>query len=197
MSTSPEEIIDHLLDHLAWRKEDGQRHVVFARPLQPAAKTTISPALTETRKSGVLLQRIQRLPACGDASPSEVLIFGEPKLFARPGREVLDKILKAAGFERCGEPTDYVHRQAFDPTPAALLSLGSKALDELSDGPKSIGASRGTWHKVGDYDLLPTLDPAILGSDKQAKTLVWSDFQSLLSHLGLELPPWSQRFAKG
>lgn len=160
---------------------------------------------------------------CGLRSGCRTVVFGEGDPHARvmlvgegPGAtedelgrpfvgragELLDRILKAAGFEReevyitnvvmCRPPgnrtpTDeemaacrpYLERKIDLVNPAIIVALGSTAARALLGPDARITRVRGTWHAYGPRRIMPTYHPAALLRDPSKKPAAWEDFQKV------------------
>lgn len=68
--------------------------------------------------------------------------------------------------------------------PKVIVALGRFAAQTLLDDPTPIGRLRGQWRTYRGVKLMPTLHPAYLLRNPQAKRAVWEDIKSVLKEIG-------------
>ena len=68
--------------------------------------------------------------------------------------------------------------------PKVIVALGRFAAQTLLDDTTPIGRLRGQWRTYRGVKLMPTLHPAYLLRNPQAKRAVWEDIKSVLKEIG-------------
>ena len=68
--------------------------------------------------------------------------------------------------------------------PKVIVALGRFAAQTLLDDTTPIGRLRGQWRTYHGVKLMPTLHPAYLLRNPQAKRAVWEDIKSVLKEIG-------------
>jgi DNA polymerase len=126
--------------------------------------------------------------------------LGRP--FVGKAGELLDKILAAVDINReevyitnvvkCHPPENrtpqkdetaaclpYLREQIQIINPQIIVALGAVATQAMLGPEARITKVRGTWHELGDIQVMPTYHPAALLRDPAKKRPVWQDIQSV------------------
>ena len=83
----------------------------------------------------------------------------------------------------------YLKAQIAALKPEVVIALGATSVKGLLEQDDiKITKMRGTWQKLGDIDLMPTLHPAYLLRNPPAKKDAWEDLKTVLKHLGMKVP---------
>jgi DNA polymerase len=73
--------------------------------------------------------------------------------------------------------------------PEVIIALGATSVKGLlGQDDIKITKMRGTWQKLDDIDLMPTLHPAYLLRNPPAKKDAWEDLKTVLKHLRMPVP---------
>ena len=148
----------------------------------------------------------------GEGNPeADLMLVGEGpggdedrigKPFVGAAGQLLDKILKAAEFEReevyianivkCRPPKNrtpkldemqcclpWLEAQIAAVQPKIIVCLGSVAAKALIDVEVKITRIRGKWSNLHGMLLMPTFHPSALLRDEQKKRPVWEDFKKV------------------
>ncbi len=147
-----------------------------------------------------------RLLFIGEGPGAEEDRQGRP--FVGAAGQLLEKIIQAMGLRReevyianvvkCRPPNNrdpeedevaacepFVRRQIQAVGPEVIVSLGRVALHALFRSREPLTRVRGRWRDYGGIALMPTLHPAYLLRNPEAKALVWADMQAVMQRLGL------------
>lgn len=147
-----------------------------------------------------------RLLFIGEAPGRDEDRRGEP--FVGAAGQLLTKMIVAMGLSRdavyianvvkCRPPGNrdpkpdevqtcrpFLDRQIDAIQPEAIVTLGRIAAAELLGRSVSITRERGTWVSYRDVPVMPTLHPAYLLRNPDAKRDVWTDLQAVMARLGL------------
>ena len=143
------------------------------------------------------------LAVIGEAPGAEEDASGRP--FVGRSGQLLDKILKAAGFARqevyicnilkCRPPGNrnplaheiescipFLLEQVQIVKPKVILILGKVAANTIFDNKVSLGSMRGKVIKWKEFDCFITYHPAALLRNPEWKRGCWEDIQLMMSH---------------
>jgi DNA polymerase len=136
--------------------------------------------------------------------------------FVGKAGQLLTKMIEAMGYTReevfignvlkCRPPNNrtpspeemetclpYLREQIRTLQPKVIISLGATALKGLVEVQGGITRLRGKWLSFEDIDLMPTYHPAYLLRSPDFKKDTWQDLQTVLRHLGREIPEVKKR----
>lgn len=210
------DILDTLESHIAGLKEKGFRRVPVDRPIGEStrpARSVSSPAKSPTSLAApsaavrndprpasppppspaaeLRTLRAKRMAECDDpieVQGEHILLVLEPSELNDSAGTLLAEMLRAAGFEIEGDPIP------FDPTgniPPVTLTLGESAMKALSPLPMGLAMVRGKWLDSPHGHILPTYAPSYCLGNRAGKKAVWTDLQTLLDKLALDIPEWT------
>ncbi len=192
-------------------------------PADPAsALATLRAQMEADNKVTSLMQGATQL-VFGEGDPHAKLMFvgegpgevedREGRPFVGPAGQLLDKMIKAMGFERSAvyianvvpfrppnnrvpNPQEvqaclpYLMRQMHAVGPQAVVALGGAAAKALLSTSTGITRLRGTWHAcqliAPPVPVMPTFHPAFLlrSYTQENRKRVWSDLQAVQHRLG-------------
>jgi DNA polymerase len=143
-----------------------------------------------------------RIMCIGEGPGYDEDIQGRP--FVGKSGQLLDKILKASGFDRntniyianivkCRPPNNriplpeernqclpYLHKQIELIDPIIIILLGATALNGLIDEKLKISQVRGQWINWNNRWIMPTYHPAALLRNPSLKKDAWEDFKKVI-----------------
>lgn len=141
-----------------------------------------------------------RLMLIGEGPGADEDKLGRP--FAGKAGELLNKILAAVDISReevyitnvvkCHPPENrtpqkeetaaclpYLQEQIQIISPQIIVALGAVATQALLGPEARITKMRGTWHELGNIQVMPTYHPAALLRDPEKKRPVWQDIKNV------------------
>ncbi len=174
--------------------------------LQDKVRGCMACGLCEQRTQTVfgVGDRKATLMVVGEAPGAEEDRQGEP--FVGPAGQLLDAMLKAAGFEReavfianivkCRPPGNrdplasetsqclpYLQRQIELVSPKMILCVGRVAAQNLLATTESVGKLRGRVHQLGGRPLIVTYHPSYLLREPAQKRKAWEDLKLMMQVL--------------
>jgi DNA polymerase len=145
-----------------------------------------------------------RLMFVGEGPGADEDEQGEP--FVGRAGQLLTQIIKAMGFAReevyianvvkCRPPGNrnpepdeiaqcvpFLHAQIAAIRPSVIVALGKFAAQTLLRTETPISRLRGQFHRIDDFDVMPTFHPSYLLRNPAAKREVWEDMKMVMKKL--------------
>lgn len=155
-----------------------------------------------------------RLMFVGEGPGADEDAQGRP--FVGKAGQLLDRMIEAMGLKRsqvyianvvkCRPPgnrnpepdevescSPYLLAQIAAVEPEVIVALGKFAAQTLLNTSEGILKIRGKFREYGKIQVMPTLHPAYLLRNPDAKREAWQDLQSVAQKLGLEIPRANQK----
>ncbi|MCC6649171.1 MAG: uracil-DNA glycosylase [Polyangiaceae bacterium] len=161
----------------------GRTQTVFARgnPLAELCFVGEGPGADEDASGlpfvGQAGQLLDKMIAAMGYAPDEVYICNIVKCRPPGNRKPEPEELSAC--------LPYLHQQLALVSPKVIVALGATAAHGLLGAPVAITRARGSWRLyAGRVPVMPTLHPAYLLRQPEAKRDVWRDLQAVMERLG-------------